>query len=188
MWMVWASGSPIEYYNQYIGRFDSEFGMQGMIPMSSMRQFSTPADWNLDSFVVKIHERHPQGWQLIPQYMNDYFRPIKDFESYVYGTMVMQSYAVLTGIEALRRSQPFTMGSLYWQINDVWPVFSWASVDFYGQWKALHFRAREAYKNVAVFIHPTQVDSPGSFTVSVVNDNLMTVSGNLLLEVYTFSG
>ena len=82
--------------------------------MSSMRKFSTPADWNLDSFVVKIHERHPQGWQLIPQYMNDYFRPIEDFESYVYGTMVMQSYAVLTGIEALRRNQPYTMGSLYW--------------------------------------------------------------------------
>lgn len=58
-----------------------------------------------------------------------------------------------TAIEALRRGKPFCMGSLYWQLNDVWPVISWASVDFYGQWKASHYVAREMYKEVLISVN-----------------------------------
>jgi len=100
--------------------------------------------------------------------MNDYFKPTKDFETFVYGTMVMQAYAVEVAIQALRRNRPYCMGSLYWQINDVWPVFSWASVDYYGQWKALHYRGREAYKDVVSLV--TAEDTEGSFKIHLINE------------------
>ena len=89
--------------------------------------------------------------------MDKYFKKTKDFESFVYGSMVMQAYAFEHAIDALRRNRPYCMGSLYWQINDVWPVFSWATVDFYGQWKAAHYRIKKAYEDIAVFI--TQNDT-----------------------------
>ena len=85
-----------------------------MIPMSSIKKFSVASDWDIESFVNVLHERHPQGWPNLHHYMDTYYRPISDFENFVYGTMVMQSYAVLTGIEAFRRNQPYCMGSLYW--------------------------------------------------------------------------
>jgi beta-mannosidase len=119
--------------------------------------------------------------------MDTYYKPTIDFENLVYGTMVMQAYAVTTGIEALRRNQPYCMGSLYWQINDVWPVFSWASVDFYGQWKALHYRARKAYEDFTIFIEPRNTSQISDFKVSVVNDHLTPVVGDLYLEVIEFN-
>ena len=100
--------------------------------------------------------------------MTDYYKPTKDFETFVYGTMVMQAYAVEVAIHALRRNRPYCMGSLYWQINDVWPVFSWASVDYYGQWKALHYRGREAYKDVVSLV--TAEDTEGSFKIHLINE------------------
>eukprot|EP00347_Sterkiella_histriomuscorum_P013880 403363013 len=184
-WLVWASQEDIEVYNTHVGRFVSEYGMQGMIPMSSLKKFTLPTDLDQSSFVMQIHERHVKGWPNLNLYMGNYFKPTKDFESFVYGTMVMQAYAVVTGIEAHRRSQPYCMGSLYWQINDVWPVFSWASVDFYGQWKALHYRAKKSYLDftLQIVVYDTQ-----NYQVSVVNDYMMDKVGDLFVEIWNFDG
>lgn len=78
------------------------------------------------------------------------------------------------------------MGSLYWQINDVWPVFSWASVDYYGQWKALHYRGREAYKDVVAFV--TAEDTQGSFKIHLINEQLRNVPVRVTLDVIDFNG
>jgi len=88
----------IELYNSYIGRFVSEYGMQGMIPMTSIRSFSTEEDWSTTSFVMRLHERHIKGWPNLNLYMSTYFKQTKDFASYVYGSMVMQAYAIETAI------------------------------------------------------------------------------------------
>ena len=119
--------------------------------------------------------------------METYFKPTTSFANFVYGTMVMQAYAVQTGIEALRRNKPHCMGSLYWQINDVWPVFSWASVDFYGQWKALHYRAREMHKNIMISIAPDNLTPTNQFAF-VTNDYLSVKRGNLTIDLNGFDG
>jgi beta-mannosidase len=73
------------------------------------------------------------------------------------------------------------MGSLYWQINDLWPVFSWASVDYYGQWKALHYRGREAYRDVVGII--TADDIYGSFKLHLINEKLSNVYVRAQIDV-----
>lgn len=101
----------------------------------------------------------------------------------------MQGYAVQIGIEALRRSKPYNMGSLYWQLNDVWPVFSWASVDFYGQWKMAQYRARDLYRDLMISIQAdwgttnasNTTTAANNFIVSIVNDYLDVVTGTLLV-------
>ena len=80
------------------------------------------------------------------------------------------------------------MGSLYWQLNDVWPVFSWASVDYFGQWKALHFRAREMYKDTTVFIFPNDNTTNNAFMVNVNNDYMRDISGSLVLDLVNYDG
>lgn len=105
----------------------------------------------------------------------------------VYGTMVMQAYAVETATRALRRNRPFCMGSLYWQINDVWPVFSWASVDFYGQWKALHYRGRDSYKDILITVTSDKSD-PGEIKVHFLNDKLTNVIASAVIDVMDFNG
>jgi beta-mannosidase len=162
--------------------------MQGMIPMTSIRSFSTEEDWSTTSFVMRIHERHPKGWPNLNFYMTNYFKETKDFASFVYGSMVMQAYAIETAIQALRRSRPYNMGSLYWQINDVWPVFSWASVDFYGQWKALHYRSRASYEDLVVFSVPLGAPADGQFEIHAINERLTPALTSLVLEIMSFNG
>jgi len=84
----------------------------------------------------------------------------------------------------LRRQRPRTMGSLYWQLNDCWPVASWASIDYYGRWKALHYYARRFYDDVLAspFLHDDKVD------VYVVSDKLQPLSGTIHTRLLDFSG
>lgn len=98
----------------------------------------------------------------------------------------MQSYAIKTGIEANRRNKPLNMGSLFWQLNDVWPVISWSSVDFYGEWKALHYTARNLYRNLLISIYsdPNSVDK--SINVYLVSDYLDDIFGTLRISIDDF--
>jgi beta-mannosidase len=86
---VYGSKGDIELYNIYIGRFVSEYGMQGMVPLSSLRQFTKESDWQYNSSIIQIHERKIEGWGILTYYMDKYFKPVKDFKSFVYGTMVL---------------------------------------------------------------------------------------------------
>jgi len=84
----------------------------------------------------------------------------------------MQSYALEMAIVSLRLNKPFNMGSLYWQLNDVWPVSSWATVDYYGTYKAAHFRIREVYEEL--MIHTLHDPKSGDFIVYIVNEQNKT--------------
>jgi len=85
------------------------------------------------------------GNERILTYMLRWYPEPKDFASFVYLSQVLQAEAIKVGAEHLRRQRPNTMGSLYWQLNDCWPVASWASIDYFGRWKALQYYARRFY-------------------------------------------
>ncbi|MBK7935898.1 MAG: glycoside hydrolase family 2 protein [Lewinellaceae bacterium] len=148
-WGVWIDEEPIDAYNKKVPRFMSEYGFQSFPEWRTILGFTQPEDRLLDSKVMLIHQKFPRGNALLAEYLKRDFRPVGTFEDFVYMSQVMQAEAIRTGIEAHRRNKPYCMGTLYWQFNDVWPVASWSSRDYYGRWKALQYYAREAYKPVA---------------------------------------
>jgi beta-mannosidase len=77
------------------------------------------------------------------------------------------------------------MGSLYWQLNDLWPVISWATVDYYGSYKAAHYRMGFLYRDVMLSVHN---ESDTNFYLSIVNDKMTVLTGNYSVNLMLFNG
>lgn len=149
-WGVWWGREPVEKYREKIGRFMSEYGMEGMPGMKTMAQFSLPSDWDTTSATMRVHQKHPFGYQNIKYYIERKFRTPKSFEDLVYVSQLMQADAISTAIEAHRGNMPVTMGTLLWQWNDCWPVTSWSTLDYYGRKKALFYEVKRDFEKVVV--------------------------------------
>ncbi len=184
-WAVWHQQAPATDYTLQFPRFMTEYGFQSFPEMRTIHAFANqPEDFDIRSTVMQAHQKNKGGNERILTYMlREYSQP-KDFASFVYLSQVQQAEIIKIGAEHLRRQRPRTMGSLYWQLNDCWPVASWASIDYYGRWKALHFYARRFYDDVLVspFLHDDKVD------VYVVSDKLQPLSGSLHARLLDFSG
>ncbi|MBK9732341.1 MAG: glycoside hydrolase family 2 protein [Chitinophagaceae bacterium] len=190
-WGVWWGKEPFDIYNQKIGRFMSEYGFQGLPAMKTINKFSSTEDYSLKftgenkfSDVMNIHQKHPTGFETINEYLERDYNTPKDFESYVYVSQLLQRDGITTAIEAHRRAKPYCSGTLYWQLNDCWPVVSWSSRDYYGEWKALQFAVKELYKPFLISI----IKEDKYFKVFVVSDSLAEVTGLLKLDLYDFNG
>lgn len=191
-WAVWVMLADIEIFNTAYGRFSSEYGMQGFPSFNTWLKCSIPSDWNISTPTMQAHERHVAGYQNLNYFMSKYYKPQtwttseEWLQKYSYGTQVLQKYTMQTAIESHRRNQPHSMGTLVWQLNDVWPVISWSSVDSYGNWKALHYAEKKLFENVLVSFYT----DPTTQTVKiyVVNDNLYHIKGKLRLELMDFNG
>jgi beta-mannosidase len=144
-WDVWHGRKPFSAYSQQYPRFMSEFGFQSLPPLRTIKSFAEPSDWNLTSYVMEHHQRSGVGNELILSQMAAHFRIPKDFASLVYVSMILQAEGIRYGVEHWRRSKQRVSGTLYWQLDDNWPVISWSSIDYYGRWKALHYAARHFY-------------------------------------------
>ena len=184
-WAVWAGEKPIEYYINHTGRFVSEYGMQGMLCMDSMKKFSIQTDWNFNTPTMLAHEKHVKGWDLLKLYMN-YFKKISDFQKFAYGTQIMQKYALQIAIEAHRRNKPVTMGTLVWQLNDVWPVFSWSTRDFYGTWKAAHYMIRQMYSDVIISFAHNNISN--ATDIYIISDKTFDFNATLNVTVMNLNG
>mmetsp|Transcript_7617 Transcript_7617/g.6977 ORF Transcript_7617/g.6977 Transcript_7617/m.6977 type:complete len:264 (+) Transcript_7617:469-1260(+) len=184
-WGVFAGLYDIEVYNTHFGKFNSEFGMQGMPSMNSIKKFSLPEDWSLDSSVMLTHERHPSQYGNIMHYVDLYYQSPATFEFTTYVCQAMQSYAMKTAFESHRRNKPRSMGTLMWQLNDVWPVTSWSGVDFYGTWKAVHFQSKRLFGDI--FISAYQNDD-NHISIYVVSEKNFDLTGDLTIKVLSFEG
>lgn len=151
-WDVWSGSKPVENYLDSCPRFMSEFGFQSMPNMSTIRGFAGPGALTAESPVMKAHQKFLAGAgnERLQMYLAERLRPARDFADMVYLTQVNQAQAITLGASHHRACRPVTMGSLYWQINDVWPSISWASIDYNGQWKLLHYAARRFFAPEAI--------------------------------------
>ena len=153
-WDVWHSAKPFEAYRTVNPRFASEFGFQSFTSMNVIESFTRPEDRNPSSPVMESHQRNEGGNARILETMARYFRFPSGFEQMVFLSQVQQGLAIKTAIEYWRSTKPRCMGTLYWQINDTYPVASWASLDYGGQWKLLHYMAKRFFLPVNVVAVP----------------------------------
>ena len=144
-WGTWYGRKPFETLDVELPRFMSEFGFQSVPEMKNIATFAEPKDYALESEVMNAHQKASIGNALIKKTMALYYEVSEDFEELVYVGQVLQGFGIRHGIEAHRRNRPYCMGSLYWQLNDSWPVVSWSSIDYYGNWKALHYQGKRAF-------------------------------------------
>jgi beta-mannosidase len=190
-WGVWHDEEPFEVFNRKVPRFMSEFGFQAFPDWATIEAFSRPEDRFLESKVMLAHQKHPRGNALIAEYLRRDFRLPSSFEDFVYVSQLLQAEGMRIGIEAHRRNKPYCRGTLYWQLNDVWPVASWSSIDYYGRWKALHYYVREAYRPVVALPLVEKgslkvfaaADIPNDSVVVDLYVRAMTFSGKLLGEI-----
>lgn len=178
-WSVWHEGRDFEHYRDVRPRFCSEFGFQSYPSMDVIRTFADEADWNIASTVMESHQKNAGGNARIAETMFRYFRFPASFEDFVYLSQVQQGLAIRTAVEYWRSLKPHCMGTLYWQLNDTWPVASWSSLDYGGGWKALHFMARRFFSPVAVFALPSK---DGSIGFAGINDTREDVSLSVDVE------
>ena len=177
-WGLWHGREPFEVLDQKIPRFMSEFGFQAFPEMKTIRSFAEEKDFDIESDVMKIHQKSGIGNAAIKQYMDMYYHEPKNFEDFVYIGLVMQGEGMKKGLAAHRRNRPYCMGTLYWQLNDDWPVVSWSGIDYYNNWKALHYKAREAFAPIAVNVF----EKDGSLGFYLFSDKL-TDENNLTLRI-----
>ncbi|MCW1148129.1 beta-mannosidase [Flavobacterium lacisediminis] len=183
-WGVWWGKEPFEIYEKKVGRFMSEYGFQGMPNLETLQKVIRKEDLNFTSEAFKNHQKHPTGYETINEYMERDFVVPKDFEDYAYVSQLLQARGMKTAIEAHRRAKPYCMGTLYWQFNDCWPVTSWSSLDYYGNWKAVHYQAKRSFENLLFSIE----EGNDSYRICIVNDDLKQYSGELVIDLIDFSG
>jgi beta-mannosidase len=183
-WQVWHALAPIEEYKNQLPRFMTEYGFQSFPEMAIIKTFSIPADWDISSAVMLSHQKNKGGNGRIYDYLLRYYGQPKDFESFLYASQVMQAEAIKMGAEHLRRDRPRTMGSLFWQLNDCWPVASWSSIDYDGRWKALQYYARRFYNDLLV--SPNEENS--ALQIYVVSDKQQTQPAQLHIRLLDLKG
>ncbi|MBL9050978.1 MAG: glycoside hydrolase family 2 protein [Tabrizicola sp.] len=171
-WSVWHEGRDFDHYRDVSPRFCSEFGFQSYPSLTAIERFADPKDWNIAAPVMESHQKNPGGNARIAETMFRYFRFPVDFPNFVYLSQVQQGLAIKTAVTHWRSLKPHCQGTLYWQLNDTWPVCSWASLDHGGNWKLLHHMAARFYAPVMV----TAVPKAGAIELRAVNDRAEAVT------------
>jgi beta-mannosidase len=183
-WGVWWAQRPFSSYRTFVGRFMSEYGFQSFPELKTIAAFAEPGDYDIFSDVMKAHQRSSIGNGTIRTYMERDYKVPKDFRQFLYVGQVLQAEGIKIAMEAHRARKPFCMGSLFWQINDCWPVASWSSIDYYGRWKALQYFARKSYAPELV---TASVESE-TLRIAVVSDRLKDRAATLTLTLMDFRG
>jgi beta-mannosidase len=185
IWDVWHGRVPFSTYETHHSRFVTEYGFQSFPEMKTIEAFTEPQDrTGIFTPVLEAHQKNKEGNSIIHDYLlKDYPEP-KDFASFLYVSQVLQAEGIKIGAEHFRRSRPETMGSIFWQLNDCWPVASWSSIDYYGRWKALQYYARRFYSPVLVSPHVED----GSVKTYIVSDKTEPIHAQLRVRLMDFDG
>lgn len=176
-WEVWHGKKPFADYRNHYFRFMSEFGFESFPDLETVRRFAQPAEQNPLSYVMECHQKNSAGNGLILHYLAQTFQYPYRFDDLCYVSQLLQAEAIRYGVEHWRRNRNEyrCMGATYWQFNDIWPVASWASVDYYGRWKALQYIAKRFFQPVALSICEQGVTA----SIHLTNDTAAAVAGQL---------
>ena len=178
-WGVWWGELPYEVYREKVGRFNSEYGYQSYPDYSTLLKIAEGEELSKDAKVIAAHQKHARGTRQIDDFIQRYYPDAqpKDFEEYVHLSQLSQAYGMEIAIEAHRTAKPYNMGTLYWQLNDAWPVTSWSSIDYYGNPKVFHERLKTLYAPVLLSLDKKD------YGVFVTSDLLRSIDGTLSVAV-----
>ena len=185
-WSVWHENRSFDNYRSVRPRFCSEFGFQSYTSLPVIQTYADPKDLNIASPVMEHHQKNAGGNERIAATMFRYFRFPKDFANFVYLSQVQQALAIRTAVDYWRSLKPHCMGTLYWQLNDTWPVASWSSLDYGGGWKVLHYVARRFFQPVAVAAISSE--DGAEIRISLVNDTVDAVNVTINLSTVSLDG
>lgn len=181
----WAIGKgAFPDYESVIPRFMSEFGMQSFPDSRTVEAFTLPADRDLTSPIIGLHQKHPRGNKIITDQLFRLYPETKDFDSFLYVSQIWQAEGIKLAVEHLRRNRPRNMGALYWQLDDCWGVTSWSSIDYYGRWKALHYYARRFFNDLLISPHTED----GAIGVYIISDRTHPIAATLRVRLMDFDG
>ena len=178
-WGVWWGEQPYEVYREKVGRFNSEYGYQSYPDYQTLLKIAQGEELSKDAEVIAAHQKHARGTRQIDDFIKRYYPNVqpKDFEEYVHLSQLSQAYGMEIAIEAHRTAKPYNMGTLYWQLNDAWPVTSWSSIDYYGNPKVFHERLKTLYAPVLLSLDRKD------YGVFVTSDLLRNIDGTLTIKV-----
>ena len=183
-WGVWHDEEPFEMYEQKVSRFMSEFGFQSYPSLKTLSNWFDEKDLDYDSQVLQNHQKHPKGNALIKKYMEREYIVPENFADFIYVSQLLQAEGIALGIEAHRRAMPYCMGSLYWQLNDCWPVVSWSGIDYEGRWKALQYFVKKSFEPVILSLERNDE----TLNIYLVNDKKEWIEGYLTFRLMNFDG
>lgn len=201
-WDVWHGNKPFTEYRKHYFRYLSEFGFQSFPCEKTVRSFTEEGDRNIFSRIMEKHQRNASANSKILSYLASNFLYPTEFGTLLYASQLLQAEAIKYGVEHMRRNRGRCMGSLYWQLNDIWPVASWSSIDYYGRLKALHYFAKRFYAPILISCVETgerttraNVNCEESITpyetkahLFVTNDTFSVVDGTLRWALRNSSG
>ena len=190
-WEVWHENRPFDAYYAYSPRFCSEFGYQSFPSLEVAETFATREQILSRAPAFEWHQKNPGGNRRIRETMVRYFRPAQDIESELLLSQFQQAMAIKMAVDGWRAQRPRCMGTLFWQLNDNWPVASWSSIEYGGKWKPLQHLAKRFYAPVAVVAQPTIADGRADVTKGMalaLNDTAETVRGELAVEYWSYDG
>ncbi len=206
-WTVWHENKDFDAYYDVRPRFCSEFGFQSFSSMDVVKTFCPPDQMNPTAPDFEHHQKDKGGNARIMGTMARYFRYPVGFENTLYLSQVQQALAIKTAVEWWRTLQPRCMGTIYWQLNDVWPVASWSSVEYTGKWKHLHYHAKRFFQPLTVlavpsdkkaeqldvsdstsFVAPSDEQHASQILVYSINDSAKDVTAKITVTARTFDG
>lgn len=182
---VWSGEQPFSVWESKTGRFMSEYGFQSYPEMATWKAAMPEKEWKIGSPSMLSHQKHKKGYEFVSKAIADYYGidKVDNLEDFTYLSQLVQAYGIGQAIEAHRRQRERCSGTLYWQLNDCWPVASWSSIDGAGRWKLLHYRVRELYDNVTIL---TSQDNPS--VIYLVNDSMKSIKGVVECRAYAMDG
>ena len=183
-WGVWWGKQPFEVYTEKVPRFMSEYGFQGFPYPETVKRFSSTENKTPDSTELKCHQKHPIGYETIDEYLERESLQPKTLLNRIYQSQLLQAKGMDIAMEAHRRAKPYCMGSLFWQLNDCWPVVSWSAIDFYGNRKAVYYTAKHAFADVLV----SPVEKDGKLSAWIISDRLSSFDATISAMLMTFYG
>ena len=179
-WGVWHGEDNFEEFKNNVPRFMAEYGFQSFPELETIKQFSDSTQFDLDSDVMKWHQKSYKGNRLLLHHLKQYYDEPNDFDDFIYKNQLTQAKAIEMAIDAHRMNMPKNMGTLFWQMNDNWPGPTWSGIDFYGRWKAMQYRVKDAYNPIRI-IFDVKDNDIDIYVISESEEDLSTYILNLYL-------